>query len=269
MNERNGVERMGRRVGYVAGAVAWMLLAAPAAVRAEGTCLIGSKVKDQVSAERIEDADGRYSVLRPCKGQVRQGEVELIYSVGDGVTQRSRVGATGSIQSQLSQIEKRPLVDIWPARSYLATALAFAQGKRSSTLGTSGFDGASGGMPVQGDVVAVPGFKLYLRMHGLAVDQPVRFSQGNWSVDVAPVQGVVDLPVDRLKPGQLKMFQGNKSAMVTVLPPTEVADLFKEVGALQDKGLTPGELAVRRAVLFQDYELKLNALSEIMSVKGE
>ncbi len=235
----------------------------------ENSCLIGSKMKDRVTAGRIEEADPRFSVLRPCQGQVKQGEVEVIYSVGDGVTLRSRVGTASSIQSQISAVEKRPLVDIWPSRSFLAAAMAFAQGKRASTAGLSGFDGANGALPVQGDVVAVPGLKLHLRLHGLNPEQAIRFSQSGWVVDMAPVQGVVDFPVDKLKPGPLQLAQGGKSVTLTVLGADDVTDVLRELGALSGTGGSPAEVSVRRAVLFQENELGVNALSEMMSAKGE
>ncbi len=234
-------------------------LAPPGAEAASGSCLTAQTAVPALKGASAKNADARMSVLRPCAGQVVAGSVEVIFSTGSGFTDRLDVRAGESLERRVGAAigPGKQLVDIWPERSILASVVGILEGRAPRTSGASGFD--TGGLAIAGELLALPGTSLPLKLFGWAPDQPVQLSQGSWRQTVQPRDGRLALPVQQLKPGELKFTQGTRQATVTVVLQSEAEDVVRQWAALS--GATPAR-ALQRAVLLQEQQFFINAVSE-------
>lgn len=234
-------------------------LAPPGAEAASGSCLTAQTAVPALKGASAKNADARMSVLRPCAGQVVAGSVEVIFSTGSGFTDRLDVRAGESLERRVGAAigPGKQLVDIWPERSILASVVGILEGRAPRTSGASGFD--TGGLAIAGELLALPGTSLPLKLYGWAPDQPVQLSQGSWRQTVQPRDGRLALPVQQLKPGELKFTQGTRQATVTVVLQSEAEDVVRQWAALP--GATPAR-ALQRAVLLQEQQFFINAVSE-------
>ena len=252
-----------RGSSFLAGLTAALaLLGALAPLRAEaasGSCLTAQAAVPALKGASAKNADARMSVLRPCAGQVLAGSVEVIFSTGSGFTDRLDVRAGESLERRVGAAigPGKQLVDIWPERSILASVVGILEGRAPRTSGASGFD--TGGLAIAGELLALPGTSLPLKLYGWAPDQPVQLSQGSWRQTVQPRDGRLVLPVQQLKPGELKFTQGTRQATVTVVLQSEAEDVVRQWAALP--GATPAQ-ALQRAVLLQEQQFFINAVSE-------
>jgi len=224
-----------------------------------GSCLTAQTAVPALKGASAQNADARMSVLRPCVGQVVAGSVEVIFSTGSGFTDRLDVRAGESLERRVGAAigPGKQLVDIWPDRSILASVVDILAGRTPRTSGTSGFDTA--GLAIAGELLPLPGTALPLKLYGWAPDQPVQLSQAGWTRAVQPQAGLLVLPVPLLKAGELKFTQGTREATLTVVALPEAEDVVRQWRTLAG---TSAELRLQRAVLLQEQQFLVNAVSE-------
>jgi hypothetical protein len=245
------------------------LLAAPAAGAAGDSCFVPADAARTLSGASVEAVDKQLAVLRPCAGKVAPGgpAVEVTFSTGAGYSQRTRVAPGELVQERVRAAAgpgKTP-VDIWPKRALLTAALDLLNGRPTSLSGTSGFESADGSLPIGGEVLPLPDTRLALKLHRWDPAAPVSVAQAGWSAQLVPQDGVIALPVQRLKAGELKLTQGQRQARLTVVPLQEVGEVVAELKAIDAQGGDAAQRAARRALLLQENQLQINALSELFS----
>ena len=241
-------------------------LAAPVppawAASQSNSCLVRKTDVAAIAEAQAEEADDRFSALRPCEGRVKKGKVEIIFSTGDGITERTDVTEGQSVRSKLEKTAGGNLVDIWPKRSLLASAVDLLKGRRITTSGLSGFDEKNGALPINGEVFPLPGLVLRMKFHGWDETGPVQVSQKGWSETLNPSGGVVTLPISKMKPGELRVVQGKNSAVLTVATASAIPELEKMLSNINSGGGTAQEKSMRKALLFQENQYLINSLAE-------
>lgn len=247
-------------------ATLWAVSAAAAvagsAAAAEGSCLVAASQAGEISGSRVEPADERMSVIRPCAGRVRTGPVEVVFSTGEGYSQRAKVQTGEYVDARLRDVvgPAKQLVDIWPRGGMLGAVVAMLKGQRTGLSGTSGFESGDG-VQLSGDVLPLPDTRIHLKLHGWDEKAPVQLAQASWSATVAPADGVLALPVGRLKGGQLRLAQGRRSAVLNVVPLADAADVGAQLQAINAQAGEAPVLAMQRALLLQEQQFQVNALS--------
>lgn len=252
-------------------ALLWLLGGAPVQA-AEGSCLVPKAAVGSIDGlARAQDADDRLSVLRPCVGKVRPqaaDPVEVLFGTSGGSSQRLRVRAGESLQERVAGAigPGGQLIDIWPEGSILDALGGWITGKPRRTSGVSGFDGPGNTMPLKGDLAALPGTALPLKLFGWAADQPVTLSQGGKAMTLQPVNGLLRLPVERLGAGELRLVQaGRPPATLNVLAESDLGALRKALQAIDAQGLEPAQRALLRSAAMQQEQLLVNAVAEYMT----
>lgn len=239
---------------------------------AEGSCLVPKAATGSIDGlAKAQDADDRLSVLRPCVGKVKPkaaDPVEVLFSTSGGSSQRLRVRAGESLQERIASAigPGNQLIDIWPEGSILDALGGWITGKPRRTSGVSGFDGPGDTMPLKGDLAALAGTALPLKVFGWAADQPVTLSQGGKTVTLQPVNGLLRLPVERLSAGDLQLVQaGRQPARLNVLAESDLGDLRKALQAIDAQGLEAAQRALLRSAALQQEQLLVNAVAEYMA----
>jgi len=233
------------------------------------SCLVASDAARAIGGATVEAVDKQLSVLRPCAGKVAPGgpAVEVTFSTGAGYSQRARVAPGEFVQERVRAVAGpgKSLVDIWPQRALLTAALDLLNGRPSSVRVGSGFEGADGSLPIGGELLPLPNTRMILKLHRWDPAAAVRVSQAAWSAELAPQDGVITLPAQRLTAGELKLAQGSRSARLMVVPLQDVADVVGELKAIDAQGGDASQRAAQRALLLQENQFQINALSELFS----
>lgn len=241
---------------------------------AAGSCLVPKVSVAAIDGPgKVQEADDRLSVLRPCVGKVKaavDSPVEVLFGTTGGNNQRLRVRAGESLQERVNTAigPGDQLGDIWPEGSLLSALGGWVTGKSRSISGVSGFDGAGDSMPLKGDLAALPGTALPLKVFGWAPDQAVTLTQRGKVVTLQPVNGRLQLPVERLLPGELKLAQaGRPPALLNVLPDRDLGELHKALKAIDAQGLDPAQRALMRSTVLQQEQLLVNVVAEYMALR--
>lgn len=252
--------------------VLWVVLwasALPVAAASKDSCFVHPDAVRSLSNATVEPVDKQLSVLRPCAGKVMAGAapVEVIFSTGAGFSERTRVAPGEAVQDRLRAVmgPGKQLVDIWPRRALLAAALDLLNGRPSSLSGASGFEGADGGLPMAGELLPLPELRIHLRLHRWDLGAPVTVAQAKWSTELVPRDGVIAIPVPRLVPGELRLSQGTRVARLQVVSLADVDEVVRALNAIDADGGDDAQRAARRAVLLQENQFQVNALSELFS----
>lgn len=253
------------------GVAAGLALGLGPSAWADGSCLVPHTALPSIDGlAKSQTADDRLSVLRPCVGKVKprtETPVEVLFGTTGGDQQRLRVRAGESLQERVSAAigPGSQLIDIWPSGSMLDALGGWILGKPRRISGVSGFDGTADTLPLTGDLAALPGTALPLKVFGWAPDQPVTFTQGGKTFTVQPVDGRLKLPVERLQPGELQLAQaGRPPARLNVLAAQDLADLHKALKAIDAKAPDPAQRALMRAAALQQEQLLVNVVAEYM-----
>lgn len=243
------------------------------AATADESCLVArGSVAAIDGLAQSKDADDRMSVLRPCVGKVKPkvaDPVEVLFGTSGGGSMRLGVRAGESLQERIASAigPGNQLIDIWPDGSILQALGAWVSGKRQGLSGVSGFEGAGDAMPLKGDLAALPGTALPLKVFGWAPDQPVTLSQGGKSFQLVPVNGLLSLPAERLVAGELRLAQPGHQAVLTVLPAADLRDLHGALKKIDAQQASPAQRAMLRASALQQEQLLVNAIAEYMKAR--
>lgn len=242
-----------------------LLLAGGSALAAQESCLVPAAAAGEISGAKTEPADERMSVVRPCKGRVKTGPVDVTFSTGAGYSQRASVAGGELIEDRLRKVVgSKQLVDIWPSGGILAVIGDLMAGRKARSTGASTFEGGAG-VPLAGELLPVPGTRIHLKWHGWDTAAPVKLAQGKWSASVAPQAGVLALPAAQLAAGPLELSQGARRTTLTVVDPKSIPEIQEQLRALDAQSGDAAQRATQRAFLFQENQFQLNALSEFLA----
>lgn len=235
------------------------------------SCLVLTRALDgiQTSAAK-EPANPTHSVLRPCKGQVRQGRAPVIYGIGDGVSREVAVGSGEYIEQRISASlgPDKKLADIWPKSTVLAALRGLLAGEKRSVIGASGFDGPNKGFILTGSIIIVDELSVPLAIYGLDAGQPLSLVQGSQRVSATPQNGTAALPMKGFKPGPASIEQGGKRQAVRLVALSEEPDLQAGLARLDSEPGDPDTVSLRRSLSFQEADYPVNAVAEYMKKGG-
>lgn len=243
------------------------------AVQAQSdSCLMGTAaVKSMATNASQEPANATHTVLRPCRGRLKEGRATVIYGIGDGVSRELSLGAGDYVEQKLAAAlgPGKQLADVWPKRGVLTAVLGILTGQRTALTGTSGFEGAGNTLPLTGGLLMIDGTPLALALHGLDPAQPVALVQGSRRVVSKPDNGRAVLQFAALAPGLATLEQGSRRFSVKLVPLSEEPELAQDLQALAGVQEDPSARQLRRAILLQEAQYPVNAAAEYMAGRAQ
>lgn len=259
--------------GTQIGVLATVLLSALPAW-GDGSCLVPKSASTLLTGGgKLSAIDDRLSVLRPCRGKVRDGAdgvLEVLFRTSVGNSGRIQVRSGEAIHDQVSAAmgPGAELTDIWPERSILSALSKWLAGKPSPVAGVAGFDTPPDAPGMEGDLVPMPELTLPLWMFGWTTDAPVRVSQKGWSATLRPRQGMLALPMNQVVEGEMRLQQETGARTVlSVVSRERAGAVQKELSAIDQLSMDRPQKALLRAAVLQEWGYQVNAIAEF--VKGQ
>lgn len=247
-------------------------VAAGASAQTDSSCRMGtSAAKLMATNASQEPADAAHTVLRPCRGRLKEGRATVIYGIGDGVSRELSLGAGDYVEQKLSVAlgPGKQLADVWPKRGVLTAVLGILTGQRTALTGTSGFEGAGNTLPLTGSLLMIDGTPLALALHGLDPAQPVALVQGSRRVVAQPDNGRALLKFGALAPGLATLEQGARRFSVKLVPLSDEPELARDLQALAEGQDDVSARPLRRALLLQEAQYPVNAAAEYLAGRAQ